>query len=68
MDQDEFGIGIKMLEKRAIVGGEDGIVRILERDSISGQWRLSHSLTGRPGITHIDGNEDWACIGKFWIN
>jgi len=62
-DQDEFGIGIKMLEKRAIVGGEDGIVRILERDSISGQWRLSHSLTGRPGITHIDGNEEWACIG-----
>lgn len=56
--------GIKMLEKRAIIGGQDGIVRILERQWINdGQWRLAHSLSGRPGITHIDGNEDWACIG-----
>ena len=55
--------GIKMLEKRALVGGDDGIVRILERDS--GQWRLAHSLTGRRGITHIDGDENWACTGNF---
>jgi len=54
--------GIKMLEKRALVGGDDGIVRILERDSES-QWRLAHSLTGRRGITHIDGDENWACTG-----
>ena len=56
--------GIRMLSDRAVTGGDDGIVNILQRNSAY-EWKFVKSLAGSRGITHIDGNEDWLCAGKF---
>ena len=56
--------GIKMLESRALTGDDDGVIRILERNSEK-EWNLTKTLLGNRGITHIDGDENWLCLGKL---
>ena len=56
--------GIKMLETRALTGAEDGIIHILQKNSVN-QWTMVGSLSGQAGVTHIDGDENWVCSGWF---
>ena len=56
--------GIKMLETRALTGAEDGVIHILQRNSVN-LWTMVGSLSGHAGVTHIDGDENWVCSGWF---
>ena len=59
--------GIKMLEDRALTGAEDGVIHVLQRDSVHG-WSLVGSLSGHAGVTHIDGDENLVCSGWFTMS
>ena len=64
LEATSYVFGIKMLKDRALTGDDNGVIRILERNSEK-EWKFVKTLSGNRGITHLDGDENWLCLGKL---